>query len=50
MLIVDSFAAIGTQLKLQLPGKATASTPCDTIEGPSVILENVLLPDLMIII
>ena len=39
-LIVDSFAAIGTQLKLQLPGKATASTPCDTIEGPSVILEN----------
>lgn len=40
MLIVDSFAAIGTQLKLQLPGKATASTPCDTIEGPSVILEN----------
>ena len=40
MLIVDSFAAIGTQLKLQLPGKATASTPCDSIEGPSVILEN----------
>ena len=40
MLILDSFAAIGTQLKLQLPGKATASTPCDTIEGPSVILEN----------
>ncbi|MDC0161568.1 hypothetical protein OAI71_01725, partial [Marine Group III euryarchaeote] len=40
MLILDSFAAIGTQLKLQLPGKATASTPCDTIEGPSVILQN----------
>ena len=40
MLIVDSFAAIGTQLKLQLPGKATASTPCDTIEGPSVILHD----------
>ena len=40
MLIVDSFAAIGTQLKLQLPGKATASTPCDTIEGPSVILQD----------
>ena len=40
MLILDSFAAIGTQLKLQLPGKATASTPCDTIEGPSVLLQN----------
>ena len=40
MLILDSFAAIGTQLKIQLPGKATATTPCDTIEGPSVILQN----------
>ena len=40
MLIVDSFAAIGTQLKLQLPGKATAATPCDSIEGPSVVLKD----------
>ena len=40
MLILDSFAAIGTQLKLQLPGKATAITPCDSIEGPSVVLKN----------
>ena len=40
MFIVDSFAAIGTQLKLQLPGKATALTPCDSIEGPSVILDS----------
>ena len=40
MLVVDSFAAIGTQIKLQLPGKATAANPCDSIEGPSVILKN----------
>ena len=40
MLIVDSFVAIGTQLKLHCSGKATASTPCDTLEGPSVILED----------
>jgi len=40
MLALDSFAAIGTQLKLQLPGKATAATPCDSIEGPSVILKD----------
>ena len=40
MVIVDSFAAIGTQIKLQLPGKATAANPCDSIEGPSVLLKN----------
>ena len=40
MLIVDSFAAIGTQIKLQLPGKATAANPCDSIEGPSVLLKD----------
>jgi len=40
MVIVDSFAAIGTQIKLQLPGKATACNPCDSIEGPSVLLKN----------
>ena len=40
MVTVDSFAAIGTQIKLQLPGKATAGNPCDSIEGPSVLLKN----------
>ncbi len=40
MLIVDSFAAIGTQIKLQLPGKATAGNPCDSIEGPAVLLKD----------
>ena len=40
MVVLDSFAAIGTQLKLQLPGKATAGTPCDSIEGPSVLLKD----------
>jgi len=40
MLALDSFAAIGTQIKIQLPGKATAATPCDSIEGPSVLLKD----------
>ena len=40
MVALDSFAAIGTQLKIQLPGKATAGTPCDSIEGPSVLLND----------
>ncbi|MED6306349.1 MAG: DNA polymerase II large subunit, partial [Candidatus Thermoplasmatota archaeon] len=40
MVVLDSFAAIGTQLKLQLPGKATAGTPCDSIDGPSVLLKD----------
>ncbi len=40
MLALDSFPAIGTQIKIQLPGKATAGTPCDSIEGPSVLLKD----------
>ena len=40
MVVLDSFAAIGPQLKLQLPGKATAGTPCDSIDGPSVLLKD----------
>ncbi|HJM81310.1 MAG TPA: DNA polymerase II large subunit, partial [Candidatus Poseidoniia archaeon] len=40
MVALDSFAAIGTQIKIQLPGKATAGTPCDSIEGPSVLLKD----------
>ena len=52
MLALDSFAAIGTQLKIQLPGKATAGTPCDSIEGPSVLLKDgtfIRLDDLSLI-
>ena len=40
MKVLDSFPAIGTQLKTQLPGKAASITPCDSIEGPSVVLHD----------
>jgi len=40
MVALDSFMAIGTQLKIQLPGKAAAVTPCDSIEGPLVLLDD----------
>ena len=38
MTICDDFIAVGTQLKLERPGKAGAVTPVDTIEGPTVKL------------
>ncbi len=40
MALTDDFIAIGTQLKTERPGKGTAITPCDTIEGPIVKLKN----------
>ena len=40
MYLVDKFIAIGTQIRLELPGKATVATPCDTIEGPIVRLKD----------
>ena len=40
MYIMDEFMAIGTQLKIERPGKASVVTPCDSIEGPTVILKN----------
>lgn len=40
MYVLDSFIAIGTQLKLERPGKAGAVTPCSSIEGPIVLLED----------
>ncbi|MCL4323553.1 MAG: DNA polymerase II large subunit [Candidatus Thermoplasmatota archaeon] len=38
MIILDDFVATGSQLKVELPGKAAAITPCDEIEGPMVLL------------
>ena len=38
--VLDDFIAIGTQLKVERPGKAATYNPCDTIEGPIVELEN----------
>jgi DNA polymerase II large subunit len=40
MYAVDQFLAIGTQIKIERPGKAGAVTPCDSIEGPILLLNN----------
>ena len=40
MYLLDNFIAVGTQLKTERPGKGTIGTPCDTIEGPIVLLQN----------
>jgi DNA polymerase II large subunit len=38
--ILDKYIAIGTQLKLERPGKAASLSTCDTISGPLVKLKN----------
>jgi DNA polymerase II large subunit len=38
MLVLQEFVAIGTQVKLEYPGKATAMGVCDAIDGPIVEL------------
>ncbi len=40
MIILQEFVAIGTQVKLEYPGKAAAIGTCDTIDGPIVELED----------
>ena len=40
MIICDSFIAIGTQLKVELPGKGCVALPVDSIEGPFVKLKS----------
>jgi DNA polymerase II large subunit len=40
MIILQHFVAIGTQVKLEYPGKATAMAVCDTIDGPVVELDD----------
>ena len=40
MYILDDFIAVGTQVKIERPGKAGAIAPCDKIEGTIVLLEN----------
>lgn len=39
-MYLTEFAAIGTQLATELPGKATVCTPCDSIEPPVVKLKQ----------
>jgi len=40
MQVLGGFIAVGTQIKIERPGKAGAVTPCDSIEGPIVLLDN----------
>jgi DNA polymerase II large subunit len=40
MVILDDFIAIGTQIKTERPGKGAAVTPCDSLEGPIVKLQD----------
>jgi DNA polymerase II large subunit len=38
--VLEDYIAIGTQLKVERPGKAATITVCDSIEGPTVLLKN----------
>lgn len=40
MVVLRNFVAIGTQVKLEYPGKATAMALCDEVEGPIVELDD----------
>ena len=40
MLAMDDFITIGTQMKIERPGKACAITPSDHTEGPWVVLRD----------
>lgn len=40
MILCDDFIAVGTQLKIERPGKATVAMPVDSIRGPVVKLDN----------
>jgi DNA polymerase II large subunit len=40
MEVLGNFLAVGTQMKVERPGKAAGISPVDTIEGPTVLLRN----------
>ncbi len=40
MVVVNDYLAIGTQLKIERPGKGCTITACDSIESPIVRLKN----------
>ncbi len=40
MYLLDEFITVGTQMKTERPGKGTVGTPCDSIEGPIVLMKN----------
>jgi len=40
MLAMDDFITIGTQMKIERPGKACAITPSDNTDGPWIVLND----------
>ncbi|MBI2446179.1 DNA polymerase II large subunit [Candidatus Micrarchaeota archaeon] len=40
MVVLDDYPAFGTQVKTERPGKGCVVTPCETIEGPIVLLDD----------
>jgi DNA polymerase II large subunit len=40
MYAMEEFMAIGTQLKIERPGKACVVTPCDELDGPILLLDD----------
>jgi len=40
MVLLDNFPALGTQLRIERPGKGAIVTPCDTIMAPIVRLKS----------
>ncbi len=40
MIVLDDFIAVGTQLKVEYPGKGCVAAPVDSIEGPFVKLSS----------
>ena len=40
MYAMDEFMALGTQVKIERPGKACVATPCDMLDGPFLLLKN----------
>ena len=40
MLVLESFLATGTQMRLELPGKGCVTVPVDSIEPPIVLLND----------
>ena len=40
MHAMGDFLAVGTQMKIERPGKACAVVPCDDLDGPTVLLKS----------
>ena len=40
MQVLNNYLAVGTQLRVERPGKSTSLTSCNSIEGPIVRLKN----------